>query len=121
MIVRIAVTGGRAYTNKEVVYDALNSSLERARSLGLQMYLVVGDADGADALARQWAIDNGIDHKLDGYKADWRKYGPAAGPIRNKRMLDDGIDLLHSFPGGRGTAHMTEICRKVNVLVRVHP
>ena len=120
MIVRVAVTGGRDYTDKETVCYALSSTLNRIRSLGLEMYLVVGDASGADALAREWAQNNVIDHVPGGFKADWNKYGAAAGPIRNKEMLNSGINLLIAFPGGRGTANMTEICRKANVLVRVY-
>lgn len=41
------------------------------------------------------------------FAAEWHKHGRAAGPIRNRRMLDEGKpDLVVSFPGGRGTANM---------------
>ncbi|KZY50995.1 hypothetical protein A3734_06445 [Sulfitobacter sp. HI0054] len=43
------------------------------------------------------------------FEAEWNKHGRAAGPIRNKRMLDEGKpDLVVAFPGGRGTANMVK-------------
>jgi hypothetical protein len=37
--------------------------------------------------------------------------GPAAGPIRNQRMLDWGPDLVVAFAGGKGTADMVRRAR----------
>jgi hypothetical protein len=39
-------------------------------------------------------------------KADRKRYGNAAGPIRNQQMLDWGPDLVVAFAGGTGTAGM---------------
>jgi hypothetical protein len=56
-------------------------------------------------MAGQWAQRRGI--ACIAYEADWKHEGRAAGPIRNKRMLDEGSpDLVVAFPGGRGTANM---------------
>lgn len=56
-------------------------------------------------MAAQWAQRRGI--ASTAYEADWAHEGRAAGPIRNMRMLDEGIpDLVVAFPGGRGTANM---------------
>lgn len=41
----------------------------------------------------------------------------AAGHIRNKQMLDTGIDVVIAFPGGRGTANMVKIAKEANVQV----
>ena len=117
-IIRIGVTGGRDYADTGVVYTALDDTLKNLKSLGLVMYLVVGDATGADAIARKWAKARGIDHKDGGFVADWKKHGNSAGPIRNREMLRSGIDKLCAFPGGKGTADMKSICNKANVLVR---
>ena len=44
---------------------------------------------------------------VEEFKADWDKFGRAAGPIRNAQMLREGKpDLVVAFPGGRGTANM---------------
>jgi hypothetical protein len=50
-------------------------------------------------------------------KAEWKKYGPAAGPIRNQRMLDWGPDLVVAFSGGKGTADMVRRARAAGVEV----
>ena len=80
--------------------------------------IIHGDANGADRLASQWAVDNGL--KVEPYPADWAKQGRAAGPIRNKRMLEEGKpDLVVAFPGGRGTANMTKQAGEAGVPVMV--
>ena len=50
-------------------------------------------------LAKDWATTH-PDIKRWEFKADWKKYGPAAGPIRNQRMLDWGPDLVVAFAEG---------------------
>lgn len=77
-----------------------------------------GGATGADALARRWARWRGV--WCVPYEADWNRYGKAAGPIRNERMLADfRPDLVVAFPGGRGTAHMVDIASRAGVRVMV--
>ena len=54
------------------------------------------------------------------YPADWDKHGKAAGPIRNKQMIDEGKpDLVIAFPGGRGTAGAVRLAKFAGVTVRV--
>jgi hypothetical protein len=52
------------------------------------LVIIHGGAKGADTLADQWAITNWV--KIEEYKPNWEKHGKAAGPIRNKQMLDEG-------------------------------
>jgi hypothetical protein len=72
-----------------------------------------GGARGADALAKEWAMTK-ADLEI---KADWKKYGPAAGPIRNQQMLDWGPDLVVAFAGGKGMAGMVALARAASVPV----
>jgi len=46
-----------------------------------------GGAKGTDALAKDWAMTK-ADLKCFEYRADWKRHGNAAGPIRNQRMLE---------------------------------
>ena len=114
-IIRIGVTGGRDYLNKSHVWEVLDENKAVIEDAGHRMFLVVGDAMGADAFARYWASENDIDHQI--FRADWTTHKKAAGPIRNKAMLESGIDRLCAFPGGRGTEHMKTICRDSGVNV----
>lgn len=119
---RILVCGGRDFSD----YDLLGKTL-----LGLfppatddmstwmvpsDTVIIHGDADGADQLADQWAVVHWV--QIERYPADWERHGRAAGPIRNKQMLDEGKpDLVVAFPGGRGTANMVRQARAAGVRV----
>jgi hypothetical protein len=110
---KVLACGGRDFDDREAVYaylDALNS--EQAIS-----ELIEGGARGADTLAGDWADERGISHRI--FEANWDKYRAAAGPIRNKQMLDEGKpDLVVAFPGGKGTANMMMQSRDAGVEVR---
>jgi hypothetical protein len=114
----LCVTGGRDYTDKKVVFDTLDQLVfeyfdDHCRSD--QVVLIVGGARGADKLAEAWAKANDYEVKL--FEPDWNKYGKAAGPLRNIDMINEGFDFLVSFPGGRGTIHMTTESLKAGRIV----
>jgi hypothetical protein len=68
-------------------------------------HVVVGSKRGCDWLAFQWATDHEIDATVA--PAKWSKQKRAAGPIRNRRMLDVyQPQAVLALPGGRGTADM---------------
>lgn len=108
---RIAVTGGRHYRNRR----AVQSALERVYGKHGPFILVHGGATGADALAAVWAVRKGLELVM--YAADWKRYGRRAGPLRNRAMVDSGLDGLVAFPGGRGTADMTRAAISAGVPV----
>jgi hypothetical protein len=73
-------------------------------------HLIEGGARGADLHARTWARDRGVSRET--YEADWENHGTFAGPMRNRRMLDEGKpDLVIAFPGGKGTRNMLKQAR----------
>lgn len=134
---KIGVAGGRHYgeraekwtdeflgitTETWVPYqpeiDFLNQTLDAIHARKPITCIVQGEADGADKLAKAWAIRNGVDH-LD-YPADWDKWGGKAGPIRNAEMLDNNPDTKCwiYFKGGAGTANCMKQAkfRKFNIL-----
>ena len=108
---RVAVTGGRDYKNKIKVFETLDNLLFRNPNFTL----VVGDATGADAYAQVWAQKKNIPVEI--FKADWAYYGRSAGPIRNRQMVDSGVDLLVAFSGGIGTDNMTTLCQQAHVKI----
>jgi len=58
--------------------------------------IIQGEARGADTIAKNIAVFLGI-HVL-GFPAQWGLYGKAAGPMRNRQMLDQGKpDLVVGF------------------------
>lgn len=109
---RLLVCGGRDYADRVRLEGALDL-LHARRAVSV---LIHGAAPGADTLARDWAVARGIPDEA--YPADWERHGRAAGPIRNKRMLEDGApDGVVAFPGGRGTQNMTKQAAAAGLLV----
>lgn len=109
---RLLVTGGLDYRNLAAVEHALTAAHAK-RPITM---LIEGGADGADRLAREWAKKNGIPVETE--EADWKRYGPAAGPIRNELMLTrwrpDGVV---AFPGNKGTRDMIMQAERAGVKV----
>ena len=119
---RILVCGGRDFDDYNLLSRTLHEVIQSAiKSPDENMYentvIIHGCARGADSLAGRWAFTNNIPIKH--YPAKWDEYGKAAGVIRNGTMLKEGKpDLVITFPGGKGTAHMISIAREAGVEVR---
>lgn len=83
--------------------------------------LIEGGAKGADTLARLTVEALGYWVPVEEYPANWEKYGRAAGPIRNKQMLEEGKpDVVLAFPSksleeSKGTRNMVEQAVKAGV------
>ena len=111
---KICVCGGRDYEDKEKVYRVLDKLYNNVAPW-IEFVIIHGDAKGADSLAKEWAEERNVQQIP--FPANWKKYDNAAGPIRNKEMLDHGFDLLVAFPGGNGTENMKKITREKGIYV----
>jgi hypothetical protein len=108
---KVLVCGGRHYDN----WNGLLVQLDDLHGIYGFTELIHGGAPGADTLANTWAAISGVPVKR--FIAFWQTEGKAAGPRRNKRMLDYGPDLVVAFPGGKGTADMIAQAEKAGVTV----
>ena len=115
----LIVCGGRDYDDRakvEWILDAI-----RMKHPGLA--IIHGGARGADTLADEWARSRGV--PFYAVRAEWDRYGKAAGMKRNREMLDMLLDHqkagrvvgVVAFPGGRGTAGMVAIAQQAGVTV----
>lgn len=112
---KFIVCGGRDFADEQHVWDALES-FHRSGD-GPITTLIHGGATGADQLAAQWGKTED-DCRVIECKADWKRHGKAAGPIRNQMMLDvHQPDGVIAFKGGKGTRDM--IRRAENQFVKV--
>lgn len=101
---RVLVCGGRDYADRDAVYSALDKLHAKVHIT----LIIEGGQTGADRLARDWAKLRGIEYETE--DADWKRYGPAAGPIRNALMLTKHRpEGVVAFPGTKGTPDM---CRR---------
>ena len=98
---KVLVCGGRDFSD----WDLLEKTLTRL-DLSVKKIdsIIHGGATGADALAARWGQLNG--KWIHICRAQWGKWGKAAGPIRNQEMLGLNPDLVIAFPGGSGTRDM---------------
>lgn len=109
---RVIVCGGRDYDDRTQLFTVLDAA-HMANPIVLLMH---GAAKGADRLAEIWAKDSGV--PCQAFHADWEAHGKKAGPIRNQRMLDNGLPhLVIAFHGGAGTADMIRRAEACNVPV----
>jgi hypothetical protein len=87
----LLVTGDRNWTNKDLVLTLLKDYRKRG-----YRFLLHGDCPtGLDSIAHDCAIALGF--IVVPFPADWIRYGLAAGPIRNREMLDEKPDSVLGF------------------------
>ena len=118
----IAAGGGRdlAWPHQRIAAELL------ARSGGRLVHLVLhGGARGADAAIGRAAAQLGWCSLA--MPAQWQQHGRAAGPIRNRELLQQAIAraeahtspgslasvLVVAFPGGPGTASLVQQARRM--------
>ena len=118
----IAAGGGRdlAWPQQRIAAELL------ARSSGRLVHLLLhGGARGADAAIGRAAQQLGWSALV--MQAQWERHGRAAGPIRNRELLDQAVAravarsspgcltsvLVVAFPGGAGTASLVREARRM--------
>jgi hypothetical protein len=106
-------TGAPGWTDRALLYRVLD---EIAPAV-----VVEGGAAGADRLAREWAQERAV--PVETFPADWKRYGRAAGPRRNREMVEAGADLVVGFsvaePPTSGTAGMLRLATDAGLRVRL--
>lgn len=135
----VAISGSRTLTDRDSVWRVLDERAIYYLTIGYQLHLHLGDAQGVDALAIFWARERQIaTHRtiffaspdlfscfdvLEGEQAivaaDWRADGPTAGPIRNQAMIT-GVTASNMYcvaPGCKG-AEVLWAVRNANALNR---
>lgn len=105
---RIVVAGGRDFNNTDLVEYAFKQI-----GIGPNDTVVHGACRGADLLCATIAKLYGA--KTEAHPADWKRYGKSAGPVRNREMLQSGVDMLIAFPGGRGTFNAVMTAKSLDV------
>lgn len=132
----VLVCGGRDYKDREHVRRVLTKFHEEI-GIGLLVHGAAGSKklsycaphepdsgnvwhviEGADLFADEWALYNRVPvWPYPVTNEEWR-LGKRAGPLRNKRMLDERKPgFCIAFPGGKGTADMVKRCREAGVEV----
>jgi len=113
---RLAIVGSRFFTDYEYMKLVFEDFVA---DNGAITAIVSGGAKGADTLAQQIANEYNITMQV--WPADWNSNGNAAGPIRNKQIVEDSDAMLAFLaPDSRGTMNSISLARKKGIDVEVH-
>ncbi len=117
-MMRILICGDRNWTDRIEVMRQLMIHT----GFSFDVTIIEGEARGADVLGKHAAIVMGM--AVEGYPADWHKYGKRAGIIRNQQMIDEGKpDLVLAFHDdiehSKGTKDMINRAKKHNIPVKL--
>ncbi|MDY6790522.1 MAG: DUF2493 domain-containing protein [Thermodesulfobacteriota bacterium] len=107
---KIAIVGSRSFQD----YGLLMKTMAKHKPSAI----VSGGAKGADTLAERYAGEIGVDCII--FKPDWKRYGRAAGPKRNKQIVE-AADRIIAFWNGksRGTFSTITLAMKARKPVDV--
>lgn len=113
---KVLICGDRHWTDRELIRSWLSKLQDWRYDTVLE-----GKANGADSIAGEEAKRMGM--TVLEFPAEWEKYGRAAGPIRNRQMLDQLPDFVVAFHDdlskSRGTADTVKEARKRGIEVMV--
>lgn len=112
----ILVCGSRSWDDKRAIRERL---AELHEEHGSHLMVIHGNAKGADRIAMNQCVWLGI--RSQAFPADWRRHGKAAGPIRNRQMLDESPSLVLAFSNGsHGTQDTIDEARRRRIPVEVY-
>ncbi len=115
---KLIIAGGRDFNDYDLIRneaDKFISELDPA-----SVIIVSGGAKGVDALGEKYARANNF--KIEIFKADWSKFGRAAGPKRNELMAQSASHLLAFWNGkSKGTKSMISLAKREKLIVRTCP
>ena len=110
---KVLICGGRYYK----IYSDIELAIKAAHEKYKITHVITGGAEGCDDYASHAAKELGLQTVV--CDALWSFHGKAAGPIRNRNMLDLAPDLVIAFPGGKGTANMVAIAQQAGIPVEI--
>jgi hypothetical protein len=109
---RILVTGSRDWDDLWILETAIQQEWWKRGGTAFNVAIIHGDCPtGADKMADAVALKARF--RVERHPALWAKHGRAAGPIRNREMVEAGADVCLAFiknksRGATGCADMAE-------------
>ena len=109
MSINIAVGGCRDFCDVAYIFRCLDEYIENLCDQDITF--ISGHCSGVDTAAEKYAELKGFKTLI--FPAEWKKYGKAAGPIRNKQMVE-AADVVIAFWDGRsrGTKSLVVLAKK---------
>ena len=111
---KLAIVGSRTFNS----YRMLKDFIEKNYDINSITHIVSGGAKGADSLGERFAKD--YNKEMIVFPAEWDKYGRAAGPLRNIKIIDACDECVCFWNGySTGTKHDMKLCREKNKPLKV--
>ena len=112
---KVIIAGSRNFTDYKKLCKICNHILQDQTDIE-----IVSGAyyKGADKLGEEYAKETG--YKLTKFPADWKRFGRAAGPLRNEQMANYADALIAFWDGkSKGTKHMIDLAksRRLNTMI----
>lgn len=112
---KVIIAGSRTFWDETLVAQVLGQDHQRITQI------LHGGAQGADRCGFRWAWRHHVPSRC--FRADWARYGKAAGPRRNAQLAQAG-DVLVAFwdgqsPGTRDMIRQMQALQKPVVIVQV--
>lgn len=109
---KVAIVGSRDWPDAWAVIAYVNSLPE-------DTIVVSGGAKGVDTIAEKAARKRGLAVEI--FMPDWATHGKAAGPIRNKQIIDAADRVVaFSFNNSKGTASSIDLAKAANKPLEVY-
>lgn len=114
---RLVIAGCRDYEDYIEAKEFIDACIKRIKKEN-KIIIVSGGCSGADLIGEKYARENG--YRLEVYRAEWDKYGRAAGPKRNMEMAKVGDYVICFWDGkSKGTKSMIEAAKKLSKPLRI--
>ena len=109
----LLIAGGRDFSNYDLL--ARRCAAYIAENCGVRKPTILsGCASGADSLGEQFAMEYQLQCRF--FPAQWKKYGRAAGPMRNRQMAQAADGAVVFWDGkSKGTRSMIGYLRQMGV------
>lgn len=112
---RVIVAGGRDFADYKLLSETMDEYLSKVTN---DIFIVCGQARGADTLGEQYAKEHG--YQVNYFPANWNRFGKSAGYIRNTEMAKNADALVAFWDGtSLGTKHMIATAEQLGLDVRV--
>ena len=106
----VVIAGCRDYSNYEEAKAFIVSCLAEYEGND-PITILSGGCRGADLLGERFANEHAFPIKR--YLPEWKKYGKAAGPMRNKQMVDACHKVICFWDGkSKGTESLIQYAKK---------
>lgn len=80
--------------------------------------IISGGSSGIDSLAKRYALEENIEYME--FLPDWNTHGLAAGPIRNKKIVDAAEYMVAFWDGkSKGTKSAIKLAKQKGIPVEI--